>query len=167
PGPLRELAGVWVEEIDALAPEQKNKAVFVDGSEAECGLVCDLMHLEGAESLADYGKDFYAGMPAVTKNTVGNGAVFYVGTRLSKDGLDRVLGQVVKQADVTSVIAQETELEVVCRETQSAKFYFVMNFKDGEYPVPACFTGKTDLLTNEVIKEGEILKKYEVRLVKM
>ncbi len=167
PGPLRKLAGVWVEEIDALAPEQKNKAVFVDGSEAECGLVCDLMHLEGAESLADYGKDFYAGMPAVTKNTFGNGAVFYVGTRLSKDGLDRVLGQVVKQADVTSVIAQETELEVVCRETQSAKFYFIMNFKDGEYPVPACFAGKTDLLTDEVIKEGEILKKYEVRLVKM
>lgn len=167
PGPLRKLAGVWVEEIDALAPEQKNKAVFVDGGEAECGLVCDLMHLEGAESLADYGKDFYAGMPAVTKNTFGNGAVFYVGTRLSKDGLDRVLGQVVKQADVTSVIAQETELEVVCRETQSTKFYFIMNFKDGEYPVPACFAGKTDLLTDEVIKEGEILKKYEVRLVKM
>ena len=25
-GMLREMAGVWVEEIDALAPEQKNKA---------------------------------------------------------------------------------------------------------------------------------------------
>ena len=24
PGPLRELAGIWVEEIDALAPEQTN-----------------------------------------------------------------------------------------------------------------------------------------------
>ena len=35
PGPLRKLAGVWVEEIDALAPEQKNKAVFADGGEAD------------------------------------------------------------------------------------------------------------------------------------
>ena len=48
PGPLREMAGVWVEEIDALAPEQKNKAKFADGSTAACGLLCDLMHLEGA-----------------------------------------------------------------------------------------------------------------------
>lgn len=36
PGPLREMAGVWVEEIDALAPEQKNKAKFADGSTASC-----------------------------------------------------------------------------------------------------------------------------------
>ena len=41
PGPFREMAGVWVEEIDALAPEQKNKAKFADGSTAACGLLCD------------------------------------------------------------------------------------------------------------------------------
>ena len=43
PGPLREMAGVWVEEIDALAPEQKNKAKFADGSTAACGL--SLIHI--------------------------------------------------------------------------------------------------------------------------
>lgn len=167
PGPLRKLAGVWVEEIDALAPEQKNKAVFADGDEAECGLVCDLMHLEGAKSLAEYGTDFYAGMPAVTKNTFGRGEVFYIGTRLSQKGLDKVLGEVFMRAKVVPVIAQETELEIVCREKLGEKFYFILNFKDAEIPVPACFAGKTDLLTAEVIGEGEILKQYEVRLVKM
>ena len=44
PGPLREMAGVWVEEIDALAPEQKNKAKFADGSTAACCLQYDLKH---------------------------------------------------------------------------------------------------------------------------
>ena len=39
PGPLREMAGVWVEEIDALAPEQKNKAKFADGSTAALSLI--------------------------------------------------------------------------------------------------------------------------------
>lgn len=28
PGPLRDMAGVWVEEIDALAPEQVNEVKF-------------------------------------------------------------------------------------------------------------------------------------------
>lgn len=31
PGPLREMAGVLVEEIDALAPEQSNTVSFSDG----------------------------------------------------------------------------------------------------------------------------------------
>ena len=57
PGPLREMAGVWVEEIDALAPEQTNEVKFTDGTTASCNLLCDLMHLEGAEALATYEKD--------------------------------------------------------------------------------------------------------------
>lgn len=73
PGPLREMAGVWVEEIDALAPEQSNTVSFSDGKEYKCNLLCDLMHPEGAEVLATYESDFYAGMPAVTKNIYGKG----------------------------------------------------------------------------------------------
>lgn len=65
------MAGVWVEEIDALAPEQRNKIRFADGTEEECRLVCDLMHLEGAEEIAQYESDFYAGMTAVAKNQFG------------------------------------------------------------------------------------------------
>ena len=66
PGPLKSMAGVWVEEIDALAPEQLNTVVFADGEEVKSSLVCDIMHLEGAQCLGEYGADFYAGTPAVT-----------------------------------------------------------------------------------------------------
>ncbi len=43
PGPLKEMAGIWVEEIDALAPEQYNIVTFKDGSQSKCKIVCDLM----------------------------------------------------------------------------------------------------------------------------
>ena len=33
-----------------------------------------------------------------------------------------------------------------------------MNFKDGEYPVPACFTGETDVLSEKKIESGETMK---------
>ena len=39
PGPLRRMAGIWVEEIDALAPEQHNTVVFTDGSEYTCRML--------------------------------------------------------------------------------------------------------------------------------
>ena len=49
------------------------------------------MHPEGAEVLATYESDFYAGMPAVTKNIYGKGHVYYVATQLEAAGLARVL----------------------------------------------------------------------------
>ena len=126
PGPLREMAGVWVEEIDALAPEQKNKAKFADGSTAACGLLCDLMHLEGAKALASYEEDFYAGMPAASKNTYGKGTTYYIATQFEEEGLAKILDQAVQEAGVSSVIPEETGLEVVTRVSDTTRFYFVM-----------------------------------------
>lgn len=87
PGPLRKLCGVWAEEIDALAPEQSNTLRFAGGGESKCGLLCDILHLEGAQAIASYGGDFYAGTPAVTRNNCGKGVAYYVGTQPDQDGL--------------------------------------------------------------------------------
>lgn len=165
PGALKALSGVWVEEIDALAPQQKNEVVFTDGTKVSCGLVCDLMHLEGAESLAEYGSDFYAGMPAVTKHTFGGGTVYYIGTEMEQTGLFKVLDMAVKTAAVRPVAEEETGLEINCRTSGGCRYYFVINFKDEAYPIPEFLAGKKDLLTGNVIPKGEQLEKYDVRIV--
>lgn len=165
PGPLREMAGVWVEEIDALAPEQKNQVLFADGTKADCGLLCDLMHLEGAQSLGTYEKDFYKGMPAVTRNAYGKGAVYYVGTRLEEKGLYKVMDMAAEEGKVTSLATEPTGLEITCRKGENSSFYFLINFKDQPEKIPEFFTGDTDLLTGKVIEPGEMMEKYQVRLV--
>ena len=110
PGPLRELAGVWVEEIDALAPEQTNKITFADGTSSTCSLLCDLIHLEGAQSVACYESNFYAGMPAITKNQYGKGYTYYIGTNPTEDGIVKVLDMAVQTAGVTSVVSGQPAL---------------------------------------------------------
>ena len=164
PGPLRRLAGVWVEEIDALAPEQFNQVVMDSGESCKCGLVCELMHLEGAESLGTYGDDFYKGMPAVTRNSFGKGHVYYVGTHMEEAGLDNILDKAAAEAEVESVVSGGEGLEIVCRKTKEGKkLYFVMNFGEQERTLPACFAGQRDLLTGE--KAADTLKKYEVCII--
>ena len=164
PGPLRRLAGVWVEEIDALAPEQFNQVVMDSGESCKCGLVCELMHLEGAESLGTYGDDFYKGMPAVTRNSFGKGHVYYVGTHMEEAGLDSILDKAAAEAEVESVVSGGEGLEIVCRKTKEGKkLYFVMNFGEQERTLPACFAGQRDLLTGE--KAADTLKKYEVCII--
>ena len=165
PGPLRKMAGVWVEEIDALAPEQRNKIRFADGTEKECRLVCDLMHLEGAEEIAQYENDFYAGMTAVAKNQFGKGTVYYVGTDLSESGLAKVLAMAADGAAIQPVIGEATALEITKRQADGEDLYFIINFKDEEIPLPAVFDGKEDILTGEKVQGGEMLKKYDLRIV--
>ena len=165
PGPLREMAGVWVEEIDALAPKQKNKAKFADGSTAACSLLCDLMHLESAKALASYEEDFYAGMPAASKNTYGKGTTYYIATQFEEEGLAKILDQAVQEAGVSSVIPEETGLEVVTRVSDTTRFYFVMNFTDEEQILPESLTGKKDMISQKMTEHGMKLKKWDVLLL--
>ncbi len=165
PGPLRELAGVWVEEIDALAPEQSNTVTFADGTEITCNLLCDVMHLEGAECLAKYASDFYANTPAITRNPFGSGSTYYIGTNMNRDGIAKVLEMAIEEAGVTPVIEEATELEVTCRKGDNCSYYFIMNFKDRALEVPVCFAGCKNVLTGETVQTGEQMKKYDVMIV--
>ena len=165
PGPLRELAGVWVEEIDALAPEQTNTITFTDGTRMTCNLLCDLMHLEGAQLLASYDENFYAGMPAITKNTFGKGCTYYIGTNMGQEGIDKVLKMATQQANVHPVVKEPTALEVVCRKTADSTHYYIFNFRETEIVIPDQFVGYTDLLTGKKVESGMRMKHYDALIL--
>ena len=165
PGPLRELAGVWIEEIDALAPEQSNAINFADGTTSTCHLLCDLMHLEGAECIARYASNFYAEMPAVTRNQFGKGYTYYIGTNMNPDGIAKVLDMAVLAGGVSPVINEATGLEVTCRKAEDCTYYFIFNFKDKVLPLPNCFDGCKDLLTGETVAGGRMMKQYDALLI--
>lgn len=167
PGPLRELAGIWVEEIDALAPEQSNGVSLVNEDlTGTSNLVSDLIHLENAEALAHYTSNFYAGMPAVTKNTFGDGTVYYFGGQLEDQLQDQLFKTIVEESDVTPVIEEATKLEIACRENEEAKFFVIINFHEEAQPLPEMFVGKTDLLTGKVLSSEMMLTQYTTYIVK-
>lgn len=167
PGPLRELAGIWVEEIDALAPEQSNGVSLVNEElTGTSNLVSDLIHLENAEALAHYTSNFYAGMPAVTKNTFGDGTVYYFGGQLEDQLQDQLFKTIVKETDITPVIEEATKLEIACRENEEAKFFVIINFHEEAQSLPEMFVGKTDLLTGKVLSSEMMLTQYTTYIVK-
>ena len=58
PGPLKDVFGVWVEETDALYPEETIE-IIMTGKEGDCSerqhtgkFLCDLFHAQTAEVLA-------------------------------------------------------------------------------------------------------------------
>jgi len=166
PGPLRALAGIWVEEIDALAPEQTNQIQINDHLSGSSRLVSEVIHLEGAEALAHYTSNFYRGMPAVTKHSYGEGTVFYFGTRLDADSFDHLMATVTETAAVTPVIAEKTALEVTRRQSEHHDYYFLINFEPAAQTLPAYFAGKVDLLSGKTLADKQQIPQYSTFIIK-
>lgn len=56
-------------------------------------MLCDLLHSEGAEVIAEYGEDFYQGMPVLTRNPFGLGEAWYVASDPDDIFLDGLLAE--------------------------------------------------------------------------
>ena len=169
PGPLRPLAGVWAEEIDALYPGQSNKIVMRPGNaldlegEFACGFLCELAHAEGAQALADYGEDFYAGMPAVTENRLGKGRVIYLAARAEQKFLDLLYERLLRDAGVAPIVDAPAGVVVKEREKDGKKYTFLLNFagQDGRMAVPEGL----DLVSGARVCGETALKNRQVMIV--
>ena len=102
PGKLRDILGIWVEETDALPSYMKNSFSWNEKS-YDCGLICDIMHMENAQALACYDKDFYEGTPVLSKNEFGKGHAYYVATRAGQDFYADFLNKVLEEQGVEPV----------------------------------------------------------------
>lgn len=169
PGPLRDLLGIWVEETDALSPEEKNSAVFCEtGSPAfECGLLCDRIHLRGAEALALYGEDFYADTPVVTRHAVGQGAAYYVGAKLDEAGLRHLFGAICREAGVKPPLleAPVENVEVLSRPTEAGARYYVLNHRASPVELDLPAGRYRDLIGGSVLSNKLSLEKYGVAIL--
>ncbi len=156
PGHLRDILGIWVEEIDAL-PAGTTNAFTYEGKEYEAKLLCDIMHLEGAKALATYEKDFYANTPVLTVNEYGKGKAYYVGTRSSEDFYQTFLKERLEEKGVRPVLEVEgAGIEATERIKGDKRYLFVLNHNDteGTFVMPKT---KVDLLTGRTYTKGEVV----------
>ncbi len=128
PGPLRQVLGIRVEEIDALYEGQTNRIVMADGSgEYSCARLCDIIHSEGAAVLATYGDDFYMGTPVLTRNQFGQGHGYYIATDADEAFLVDFYGSLLTQHGIAPLLDTPAGVEVAVREKAGRRLLFVLN----------------------------------------
>jgi beta-galactosidase len=146
PGAFREVLGLLVEDFVPIAAGEENRILAQDGASYSCGLWADLVHLEGAESLASYEWDYYAGTPAVTRHAFGGGVAYYLGTRPEERYTKLLLERICDETGVRPPLDAPPGVEVVRRRTDDRTFTFVLNH--GERTVEVRLPGPArDLLT--------------------
>lgn len=155
PGKLRDILGIWVEEEDALPDDEHNSFTY-KGTTYPASLLCDLLHTEGAKSLCTYEQDFYAGMPALTRNVYGDGAAYYVATRSDAAFYRTIVSDLCDEADIRPIIDTPDCIEVTKRSNANGDFLFFLNHDTDSHAITLNCSGR-NILTDETYQTGDTM----------
>ena len=168
PGTLRKVLGIWAEETDYLYEDETNEAMFADGNylgatgRSTLKTVCDVVHLEGAEAIATYGHDFYAGTPVITRNVFGKGQAIYIAAHGDDAFYDSVHGALAERLGLCRALAADLPYGVTAsvREKDGNEFVFVQNFASEPKTVDLGAVKRKDLLSGDEVSGETVIPAY-------
>ncbi|WP_026162807.1 beta-galactosidase [Kribbella catacumbae] len=146
--PLRDVLGLTVEEF---LPLRVGETVRLTLDAITGDVWTDDVALAGAEVVAGFEDGPAAGKPAITRNTLGAGAAWYVSTRLDAEQLSVVMDRAYADAGLVAGDGPD-ELELIRRRGAVAEYLIAINHGNKPVDLPV---GGTDLLSGEA---GESLK---------
>lgn len=127
PGVFAEIAGIEVEEFDAL---RKNNQI-TGKIKGTASLWCDIITPNSAQVISVYDKEYYKGKAAITVNKYGKGKVYYVGCDLDEQAMKQLAKMVAEEADIEYTIAPNN-IEIVKRD----KYIAILNYNEYDLDIP-------------------------------
>jgi beta-galactosidase len=120
----------YLEECNSIATTLDTNLINYNGQSYDVIDYCDLIRVQGAETLAVYQQDFYAGISAVTKHIYGNGTAYYISCRTEKQFLVDFYADVLYNADISLVLDGAIPADVMVRERLGTdkRYIFLLNF---------------------------------------
>lgn len=156
PGELSETLGLWVEETDAMYPDEKN-TIIVDRSRLPikdvytAGFLCDVIRTTTAEPIAVYGGNFYKGTPCITANKRGLGKAYYIGCEPQAEFLADFIGNICEESGIVPLFETCGEIELSTRIGKDSDITFVINHGDTEGQLKLGQEQYINLLNDEII----------------
>ncbi len=164
PGELRDVLGIWVEELNVLLPEDEVIFTVNNPSPALQGchsgrIVYERVHSEGAEPVAAYNNGMFAGTPAVTRHAFGQGQAWYVATSVQPAFVNQWVRDAAATAGVEALGPKQPGVECTLRRSDKGAFLFVLNHN--EFPVRVALDSgwSQDLVSGKTVEaEGFTLQ---------
>lgn len=166
PHDLTDLFGLEVLEFDPLPPGEENhlnfKGAFPTSHLHPARIWCDLIEPKECQVLAVYAKDFYAGRPAMTMNTFGNGKAIYIGTMSHLHFYYDLVVWLRQICNLFPLLKVPDSVEVSMRQKDDTRIYFLLNHQNSpvriqfykpmhDFLTGNTFTGNYDLPPHGVL----------------
>jgi beta-galactosidase len=166
PAFFRDVLGLRVEEFVAYMASQTNQIETTDRRRFVCSLWSDVIQVAGAEALASYREDYYAGTPALTRHPFGNGLGYYLGTALAADGLTWLFDRLLVDAKVHPGYTATAGVEITCRSDGEHTWVFTLNHSNQKATVHLSQSG-IDLITGKAVKSQLVLEPRGVAVIRV
>jgi beta-galactosidase len=173
PGLLGPIIGVETVEHEVLRDVGENFIVFEkDKAEYPAGRFCSIMELKGGETMAVYKAGYYSGSPAITRNSVDDGTVVYMGAHSSKEGFGRLIEELLDIADIPRHDigqAQGVEYVPLIEESGERKLVFVLNHtsETAELDLGGWGGGAEDVLGHRRYDGNVVIDPFDVLLLRI
>ena len=170
PGHLAALCGVLVEEYDSLPagvsqPLAFDVAAIAPAQPPHARHWCDVLQTRGAEVVAHYTADYYAGTPAITRHQVGAGHAVYVATFGDAALYAALADWLLELAQVAPGPDAPAGVEVCERWQGEERFLFVLNHT-AEPQTVTLDRDYVDLLSGDAVAAGALRwRPYDVRVL--
>ncbi len=164
-GRLKEVFGIWNEEIDTLYPDECN-LVECEGETYRAVDYCEIIHPSTASVLAAYTTDFYSGEAAATINAYGRGKACYLAFRDEGDFTDRVTGYLLELCGIQSDFDGPLPGGVTAHSRTDGEYVFVF-LQNYNREVTQTFTDIEWITvdTHETIRGNIALAPYETKIL--
>lgn len=138
PGPVADLCGIIVEDFTMITGSEKPALLQWSenhGSEhAPEELVAegfnDILEVRSdcVEIIALYKNKYYAGRPALTRNTVGKGVVYYYGAAFNETLVEHLLPSLSLISPVSDWCVLPQSVELAIRSSEDGDAIFLLNY---------------------------------------
>ena len=171
-GPLQELFGIQVEEIDARFPSESAQIVVGDNALGMDGIFqthtfCERVEASTAEVIAQYSEVWYSGEAAVTINRVGEGQAIYIASRNDEVFTEQLVHALIHKLDLESAAPFQLPVGVSAtrRRSDEGEFLFVMNMTQESHWLPLPYEYE-ELLSGQNLEGSLELSPYGVAVLK-
>lgn len=135
PHSLLDVFGLRSKEIDGLYEWEENSLIPIPENSLQlhtsykCKNLCDLVQLNGATPLMNYGSDFYQGTPALTVNQYGKGYAYYICTDAEELFYHDFYAKILAKHHIHSILNTIPDgIEVTSRTDDEYEYIFIQNF---------------------------------------
>jgi beta-galactosidase len=132
PGLLSTMAGVEVDEYDPVGRDVQ-RVVGEQGLNCGAHQWCDVLQPTSAMAVAHYDSEFFAGRVAITRNMLGQGEVYYMGTVLDDAGTQHFFRTLAERVGLAFTDNLPEGIELSRREGNGKRLLFVLNLSAHDY----------------------------------
>lgn len=165
---LKECMGVKYHQFTFPENVRLTGEIVEDAVNNQAQVFMELLIPEGAQGLASYEHYNWKGYTAVTRNSYGKGAAYYIGCMMDEQLLVNILSGALKDADV--VYDKAKRFPVILRKGKNdfgRTVWFYLNYSDKEQTVVHECGDGIELLKGTEVKTGEsiVLKAWDLKVI--